>query len=93
MKYTEIISVRLASGKALDEAIMFCRETLKAIDPGQFELYRDTGHCMDLSVHIYWNSLESGQDASPLGRMLTKGLSEYGLVNHCMWMAESGTAA
>lgn len=88
MQGLEIVNVRLADGKVLEEAVAFCREVLASGVSGRIHLYRGIGPGTDLGVHLHWTNGPFSQEKSLLGLHLARGLSKYGLVSHTLWMEE-----
>jgi len=87
MDYLEIVSVRLASSQDIEAVIRFCREALTSGTTGRFELYRSLGSGTDLSVHIHRTlGNAEGKERSLLGLQLARGLGDYGLVSHTLWV-------
>lgn len=94
MECLEIVNVRLASSHDIEVAIRFCREAFKPVAPGRFEIYRSLGSGTDISVHIHWAlSPAEGKERSLLGLQLARGLGDYGLVNHTLWVIQQEVPA
>ena len=85
----EIVNVRLADSKTLEDAIAFCHEVLTIGTPVRFHLYRCIGSGMDLGIHIHWSFGPFTQEKSLLGLQLARGLGEYGLVSHSVWICQA----
>lgn len=89
MEGLEIVNVRLADGKAFEDASTFCRELLTRDLPGWFQIYRGIGPGTDLGVHIHWSFASCSPEKSLLGLQLARGLNEYGLVSHSVWIMQT----
>jgi len=85
----EVISVRIAQEHEFDDALRLCTEVSLPVEPGRFmgmSVYRSNGYGSDLIVNIHWAFDSSGQKKSLLGLQLARGLSNYGIVSHTMWI-------
>lgn len=86
MDCLEIVSVRLAGSASFEDAIKYCQEMLNFETPGRFEIYRCIGSGTDISVHLHRTYGPVLQEKSLLGLQLARGLGDYGLVSHSLWV-------
>ena len=51
-------------------------------------LFRDVSLANDLCLFIHWNGNVAGKSKSPLGLQLAAAFSEFGQINHSVWVHE-----
>jgi len=94
MNWIEIIHLRSYSQPERNKALAaFQQLSLPARENGLKDviLLRDVVLDNDLCIFIYWASELSGKGKSPLGLQLAAAFSEFGQINHSVWM-HAGTA-
>jgi len=90
MKWIEIIKLRNA-GKAPESLKGFLQGLPKNGHPGLVEtkLYRHASWETDWGLHLLWESEAPKREGSLLALRLCQTLSEFGLVDHSIWIEES----
>ncbi len=89
----EIISVRTAGKAEALSVLELCRQICPPRMDGRLvtmKVYCSTGYETDISIHIYWNSDSGRHGKSPFGLEVTQVLSDFGLINHTLWMEQEG---
>ena len=89
MKWLEIIELRTIGSRRKD----IVTELRKLLDDLRKELSEDGVSAFsrvlfdgDFSIHLLHDSTVVAEDGSPLGLQLAASLSEFGLVNHSIWL-------
>lgn len=101
MKCVEIIVLRSASVRCESDSLEFLRSLYDALDfvksyevgetkplPVMLKVYRSALVENDLSIHLHWRGRVGSPEKSALGLQLARLFSEYGLVNHTVWIEE-----
>ena len=91
MNWIEIIHLRSYSQPERNKALAaFQQLSLPARENGLKDviLLRDVVLDNDLCIFIYWASEISEKGKSPLGLQLAAAFSEFGQINHSVWMHE-----
>jgi len=89
MNWIEIIRLRSYSQPERNKALAaFQQLSLPARENGLKDviLLRDVVLDNDLCIFIHWASEISGKGKSPLGLQLAAAFSEFGQINHSVWM-------
>lgn len=87
MIWLEIISIRTAGIIEAEKVFEFCRHMFQSItdeDLLKLTLFCSAKYPTDISIHLEWKS-DSGS-GSILGREMTSALSDFGLINHTVWV-------
>jgi hypothetical protein len=87
MIWLEIISIRTAGIIEAEKVFEFCRHMFQSItdeDLLKLTLFCSAKYPTDISIHLKWKS-DSGS-GSILGREMASALSEFGLINHTVWI-------
>jgi len=89
MKWIEIIKVRTA-GKVPESLNGLLSGLLKNSPPGLTEarLYRHASWETDWTLQLYWESTQFEENGTALGLRLAQTLTEFGLVDHSVWIEE-----
>ena len=94
MRWVEIISVRLI-GEPDIPAMRGVVQAFGALSgentPTGLRLYHHATVESDVSIHIHWN--RASQDLprkSPLGLRIADVIGEFGMVNHAIWIDDTG---
>lgn len=100
MECVEIIALRAANVRCENDSLEFLRSFHGALDvikihggdagslPAVLKVYRNAFVENDLSIHLHWQNRGSPPMKSALGLQLARLFSEYGLVNHTVWIEE-----
>ncbi len=94
MNHLEIISVRLAEKDDFNDAMQMCANIMSPVEvsgAGSLKIYRSNGPGTDLSAHIHWTIDVFGEKKSLSGLQIAKGLSNFGIVSHTVWIDQSGS--
>ena len=93
MKWVEIITLR--SPARIDT--QFVDELVGQVDKSgtpkhlvEIRIYHHSVVETDLSIHLYWESESGSQHKSPLGLRVSYALKNMGLLNHSVWVENSG---
>jgi len=93
MSCLEIVSVRIADTGDFTNAMHFCTAVLEPVDKGEpvvLKVYRNADNGTDLSIHLYWVSDFQKQEKSRMGLHIARGLRDYGIVSHTLWVDQKG---
>jgi hypothetical protein len=91
MNWIEMVHLRSYSRSDRDEAgAAFRQLTLPDRDRGLRDiiLFRDIALDNDLCILIHWRGEVPKKGKSPLGLQLAAAFSEFGQINHSVWMRE-----
>ncbi len=89
----EIINVRTASEPARRSVIELCRQICPpriAEQAVEIKVYASAIYKTDLSIQLRWRSEREPPDKSPFGFEISYALCDFGLVNHSVWLEQSG---
>ena len=95
MNWIEIVHLRSYSQADRNEAhAAFQQLSLPDRENGLEDiiLLRDVALDNDLCIFIYWAGEISGKGKSPLGLQLAAAFSEFGRINHSVWMHEGSVS-
>jgi hypothetical protein len=91
MRLLEIITIRSA-GNIPEPIISELLRQIEQIDtterPAAIKIYHHAGVNSDVSIHLHWRSISGSHGKSPLGLMLSHALTDFGLLNHSIWIEE-----
>jgi hypothetical protein len=89
MQWLEVIKLRSAGNC---EKVLEILRTIARSAQGKglvkIRIYRHGALERDLSLHLYWESDQPVQKASPLGHQLVQIVKEFGLIDHSLWIEE-----
>jgi len=90
MKWIEMIKVRTA-GQVQESLKVLLSGLLKNGPSGLAEarLYRHASWETDWTLQLYWDSTQFEENGTALGLCLAQTLTEFGLVDHSIWIEES----
>jgi hypothetical protein len=89
--WLEVISVRAAGSSEIGSALEFCLQIVSEHACGlaaELALYRSAEHATDLSMYIYWHTGEGRPIKSVFGVQLARALSDFGIINHTLWLPQ-----
>jgi hypothetical protein len=89
MKWIEIIKLRCA-GKAPEPLESFLSAMARNGEGGLIEMriYRHATWETDYTFHLYWESEKPEKNGTALGLRLSRTLSEFGLIDHSVWIEQ-----
>ncbi len=93
MKWLEIIELRSVGNNRILLEKLFQRliEDLEKKGKRQtIKFYNHKAVHSDISIHLFHDSEEADINGSPLGLQLISTLKGYGLVNHNIWVEQTG---
>lgn len=89
MIWLEIISIRTAGIIETGKVFEICRHMFQSIADEKllkWTVFCSAKYATDISIHLQWKS-ESGS-GSILGGEMTSALSDFGLINHTVWIEQ-----
>ena len=93
MNWLEVIELRTAEcNRELLEAQLqkLIQEVVRETGDRRIKVYRQVTLNTDFSIHLYHVSKNVESSGSPLGLGLASSLKEFGLVNHSVWIDQTG---
>ncbi len=88
MNWLEIISVKAAGSIERTRVIEICSKIRIPRMNGKSARMLVYGNSInnELTIHIYWSSPSAPEGKSPLGRAMSRTISDLGLVSHTVWV-------
>jgi hypothetical protein len=87
MKWLEIIKLRTAENSSgVLEKLFLPGDEFVQSGLIKIEFYRHAALESDLSIHLQWDSDEPFKKGSSLGLRFARGLKDFGLIDHSIWI-------
>ena len=90
MNWIEIIEARSLSLKY--ETLKELKQTVTEADRMEglkgIEMYYNASVTTDISIHVHWSTKDDQIRKSALGLRLASALTEFGRVNHTIWIKD-----
>jgi hypothetical protein len=91
MKCIEMIRLRASGRNDRVQALKVCQQIIRSNSseqPVYTSLLTNTTLDTDLCICICWNKGHDRYKESLLGQQIEKGLSDFGLLNHSLWLVD-----
>ena len=87
----EMIRIRAGeSGAGLLKEFAVPVSKLKQRGLAEIRIYRHAALESDVSIHLYWETVDFKPNGSTVGLHLVRSLGDFGLIDHTTWIQETG---